>query len=101
MELVEGMFTTWGLRFGGGLAREMAHAQLRWAVGLLDAQMSGSVRAGPNRAVGSLAERAAWSSFDAGRHEPARALFKVALYCASEADDGDLRAHVLSDVATQ
>lgn len=101
VEHLEGMFTTWDLCLGGGLAREMAGTQLRWATGLLDAAMSDRVRVRLNRAVGSLAERAAWSSFDAGRQESARSLFKVALYCATEADDADLRAHILSDIATQ
>lgn len=101
VEQAETMFTTWDLRFGGGLAREMAGTQLRWATRLLDAPMSDSVRLRLHSAVGSLAERAAWSSFDAGRHEPARSLFKVAVYAATEADDADLRAHILSDIATQ
>lgn len=95
------MFTSWDLRFGGGLAREMAKAQLRWATGLLDAHMNDPIRARLNSAVGSLAERAAWSTFDSGRQEAARTLFKLALYAATEADDADLRAHILSDVATQ
>lgn len=101
VEKAEQMFTSWDLRFGGGLAREMAGAQLRWATGLLEAQMSDLVKNRLHTAVGSLAERAAWSSFDAGRHDSARTLFKLALYAATEADDADLRAHVLSDIATQ
>jgi hypothetical protein len=101
VEQAEAMFTTWDLRFGGGLAREMASAQLKWATRLLDAQMTDDVRAKLHTAVGSLAERAAWSSFDAGQHESARTLFKLALFAATEADDADLRAHVLSDIATQ
>jgi len=101
VEQTEAMFTTWDLRFGGGLAREMAGTQLRWATRLLDAAMSDTVRTRLHSAVGSLAERAAWSSFDAGRHHPARTLFKLALYAATEADDADLRAHILSDIATQ
>jgi transcriptional regulator with XRE-family HTH domain len=101
VEQAADIFTAWDLKFGGGLAREMARAQLRWAIGLLEAHMSDSVRGRLNSAVGSLAERAAWSTFDAGEHDGARALFKLALYAATEADNPDLRAHILSDVATQ
>ncbi|WP_165449672.1 helix-turn-helix domain-containing protein [Krasilnikovia cinnamomea] len=101
VEQAADMFTTWDLRFGGGLAREMARTQLRWAVGLLPAHMSQPVRDRLNSAVGSLAERAAWSTFDAGEQDGARTLFKLALYAATDADDSDLRAHILSDVATQ
>lgn len=101
VEQAEQMFTTWDLRFGGGAAREMAGAQLRWATRLLDARMGDTVHARLHSAVGSLAERVAWSAFDAGEQQPARELFRVALYAATTADDPDLRAHILSDVATQ
>src|SRR5437899_11844023 len=63
--------------------------------------MSDPIRDRLNTAVGSLAERSAWSTFDAGEHDGARSLFKLALYTATEADDPDLRAHILSDIATQ
>ncbi|MDQ1248728.1 MAG: helix-turn-helix protein [Actinomycetota bacterium] len=101
VEQAETMFTAWDLRFGGGLAREMAATQLRWATRLLRAQMTDPVRTRLHAAVASLAERAAWSTFDAGAHDEARTLFKLALYTATEADDADLRAHILSDIATQ
>jgi transcriptional regulator with XRE-family HTH domain len=101
VEQAADMFTAWDLRFGGGLAREIAKIQLRWATGLLNAKMGESVRDRLNCAVGALAERAAWSTFDSGQHDAARTLFKLALYEASEADDPDLRAHILSDIATQ
>jgi len=101
VERAADMFTTWDLRFGGGLAREMARAQLQWATGLLDAQMSDPVRIRLFGAVGGLAERAAWTTFDAGDHGGARRLFRLALHAASQADDADLVAHILSDVATQ
>lgn len=85
VEQAEQMFTAWDLRFGGGLATEMAKTQLRWATGLLEAHMSDTVRVRLNAAVGSLAERAAWSTFDSGRHDAARTLFKLAVYAATEA----------------
>lgn len=94
-------FTASDLRFGGGLARELAKAQLTWACGLLDAHMQDTVRVRLHSAVGSLAERAAWSTFDAGRHADAQKLFEIAVHAAAEADDPDLLAHILSDVATQ
>jgi hypothetical protein len=51
--------------------------------------------------VGGLAQRCGWAAFDSGAHEPARALFRLALYAAVRAADPDLRAHVLADVAAQ
>ena len=101
VEQAEQMFTTWDLRFGGGLATEMAKTQLRWATSLLDAQMNQTTRRQLHAAVGSLAERAAWSAFDSGRQDAARTLFKLAIHAASEADDANLSAHILSDIATQ
>lgn len=95
------MFTMLDLRYGGGLAREMAKTQLRWALGLHDAQMSAPTRRRLNVAVGGLAERAGWSTFDADDQEGARALFTLALHAATEADDPNLRAHIMSDIATQ
>jgi transcriptional regulator with XRE-family HTH domain len=95
------MFTAWDLRFGGGMARRLARSQIQWATGLLAATMTDQVRKDLHTAVGSLAERVAWSSYDAGRHTSARSLFKLALHAATEADDADLRAHILSDIATQ
>jgi hypothetical protein len=101
VEQAADMFTAWDLRFGGGLAREIAKIQLRWATGLLNARMGETVRGRLNSAVGALAECAAWSTFDSAQHDAARTLFKLALYQASEADDANLRAHILSDIATQ
>jgi hypothetical protein len=101
VEQAADMFTMWDLRYGGGLAREMAKTQLRWALGLRDAQMSTPTRRRLDVAVGGLAERAAWSTFDAGDQGGARALFTLALHAATDADDPDLRAHIMSDIATQ
>lgn len=52
-------------------------------------------------ASSALALRAAWSAFDRAGHEPARALFRLALYTAARSGDRDLRAHVLADIAAQ
>jgi transcriptional regulator with XRE-family HTH domain len=91
------MCTGMDLRFGGGVAAPMLRTLLRWAVKLLPAGQD--QRAGLHSAVGVLAQRAGWAAFDAGLHHAARAMFMLALYAATVADDVDLRGHVLADVA--
>jgi transcriptional regulator with XRE-family HTH domain len=94
-----GLCTRMDLRFGGGVADPMVRTLLRWAVGLLPAARDDA--GGLHAAVGVLAQRAGWAAFDAGVHHSARAMFVLALYTATAADDADLRAHVLADVAAQ
>jgi transcriptional regulator with XRE-family HTH domain len=89
------------LRFGGGVADQMARALLRWAVGLLGTGISKKIHPRLYAAIGALAQRAGWASFDTDSHETARHLFTIALYAAGRSDDADLRAHVIADFAAQ
>jgi transcriptional regulator with XRE-family HTH domain len=86
------------LRYGGGLAWQMAGGLLRWAVGLRRGATGGAVRARLDAAIGAMAGRAGWAAFDAGRHDAARALFTLALDSAVQAQEVDLRAHILADI---
>lgn len=87
------------MRYGGGVTDQLARAQLRWAVMMLDSNASAEVRRRLQAAVGCLAQRAGWAAFDADAHEVARSLFTVGLYAATHADDPDLRAHIITDFA--
>jgi transcriptional regulator with XRE-family HTH domain len=90
------------LRYGGGLVSQLAKALLRWAVPMLDIiDVNEEVRRRAHTAIGELAHRAGWAAFDVAAHEPARTLFRLALYAAVRGDDINLRAHVLADVAAQ
>jgi transcriptional regulator with XRE-family HTH domain len=89
------------LRAGGGLVSQHARVVLRWAVGLTTAAMTVEVNLRLHAAIGQLAARAGWAAFDADAHDAARNLFTVALDAAIQAQDRDLRAHVLADVAAQ
>jgi hypothetical protein len=61
--------------------------------------MTTPVRASLHTGIGALAAFAAWAAFDADQHHTARHLFTLALDAAVAADDPDLRAHTLADVA--
>ena len=89
------------LRYGGALACQLADGLLRWTISLRQSSMSDAVRASLHTATGALAMWAAWAAFDDGRHRAARNLSTLALEAAVAADDADLRAHVLADIAAQ
>jgi len=101
IEQTHAMYTEWDLRWGGGLAAEMACVQLRWATSLLDKPIAPPVRERLFSAIGNLASRAATASFDVGQPQVGRKLGTLAVHMAGEAGDADLRAHVLSDLALQ
>jgi hypothetical protein len=61
--------------------------------------MTGAVRTRLDTALGSLACWTGWAAFDAHRHDTARHLWTLALEPAVAADEPDLRAHVLADIA--
>lgn len=88
------------LQYGGGLAAEVAHGSLRWAVGLLDQTMTDDTRAQLCSAVAALADRVAWSTYDAGRYTPAARLWTLALDTAARGNDRDLRGHILLNFST-
>jgi hypothetical protein len=87
------------LRFGGELTAQMGGQLLRWAFGLRAAGMSGPVRQRWHAAVARLATWTAWSAHDACQRPVARALSVLALDAAVRADEPDVRAHVLADIA--
>ncbi|GAA1958750.1 helix-turn-helix transcriptional regulator [Amycolatopsis minnesotensis] len=94
-------YTAIDLRLGGAAAADVSTGALRWAVSLLDASMTTSTRTALSSAVAALADRTAWTHYDAGRKYSARRLAELALRTANEGDDRDLRAHVLIDTASQ
>jgi hypothetical protein len=87
------------LRYGGQLPVQIATRLLRWAIPLRTAAMTDQVRAGLHAAIGTLAASAGWAAFDTARHHTARHLYTLALDAAAAADDPDLHAHILADVA--
>nr|CEL14204.1 Putative C1 regulatory protein [Kibdelosporangium sp. MJ126-NF4] len=94
-------YTTMDLRYGGAVAADVSAGALRWAVSLLDAPMRDDTRVALSEAVGALADRTAWTHYDAGRSHSARRLSTLALRTANEGNDPDLRAHVMLNMAAQ
>jgi hypothetical protein len=68
---------------------------------LLDTGVSAAVKPRLYAAVAALAQRAGWAAFDADDHDVARTLFCIGLYAAARADDPNLRAHIVADLAAQ
>jgi hypothetical protein len=89
------------LRYGGELTVQMAGQLIRWAAGMRTAPMIDQVRDRFHTALATLALWGAWSAHDAGQGSAARALAVLALDAAVIADEPDLRAHVLGDIAAQ
>jgi hypothetical protein len=87
------------LRFGGILASHIGRRLLRWALPLRTASMTDHTRVRLHTALGLLACWSAWAAFDAHRYGTARQLWILALESAVIADQPDLRAHTLADVA--
>jgi transcriptional regulator with XRE-family HTH domain len=87
------------LRFGGIMASHLGRRLLRWALPLRTASMTDPTRVRLHTALASLACWSAWAAFDAHRHDTARHLWGLALENAVSADQPDLRAHVLADIA--
>ncbi|RSM66602.1 hypothetical protein DMH03_05730 [Amycolatopsis sp. WAC 01376] len=94
-------YTAIDLRLGGAAAADVSTGALKWAVSLLDASMTDTTRTALSSAVAALADRTAWTHYDAGRKYSARQLAKLALATADDGNDRDLRAHVLIDTASQ
>jgi transcriptional regulator with XRE-family HTH domain len=87
------------LRFGGELTAQMGGLLLRWAVGQRAADMSEPVGRAWCAAFGRLATWSAWSAYDACQPGVARALSVLGLDAAVRADEPDVRAHALCDIA--
>lgn len=95
------MFHFWDHAYGGGVVRDAVAAQLRYAVRLLEARCADRHRGELFSAVGVLSHTAAFMAFDAYAHTDARTMFRLALSCAEEVDDWQLRAKILSSMARQ
>lgn len=93
------VFETWDNLRGGGLLREAVAAQLRYCAELLNARCPDRVRRELFSAVGYFGDVAGFMAFDSFAHDDARRIFRFALYCAEEADDWQLRAQILTDMA--
>jgi hypothetical protein len=94
-------FRGWDARYGGGLMRQAAVAQLRYCAELLNARSSEAVRRELLTAVGSFAEATGFMAYDDYAHDDAQRIYQFALACAQEADNWHLRAQVLSSMAEQ
>ncbi|MFC8661885.1 helix-turn-helix domain-containing protein [Streptomyces sp. NPDC057199] len=81
---------------GGGLARETATSQLRWAAGLLKVNRPPELEGPLFTAVGRLATALGASAFDAYEHDEARALLEFGTACAEAGGDWHLRATSLN-----
>jgi transcriptional regulator with XRE-family HTH domain len=88
------------LEHGGAAAQDLATSTLRWAGGLLDADMTAPVRARLSAAVGLLGDRAGWALYDSGQSGPAGRLLAWSLNHAAAGNDPDLRAHIILDLST-
>ncbi|MGH4017590.1 MAG: helix-turn-helix domain-containing protein, partial [Pseudonocardiaceae bacterium] len=84
---------------GGGAVRHQAVAALRWATALLGSSSTPAVRQELAVMTAKVADTAAWATFDAGRHEPARQLSLLGLHAARESGDLGMRACVASGLA--
>ncbi|MBF6354922.1 helix-turn-helix domain-containing protein [Nocardia higoensis] len=85
-----------GLRIGEAMA-----AQLRTAVGYLDADMPTHVRTAMQSAVGTFFRVAGWAYYDRGQHGPARAYFQAGWRLADDVGEWWLRAAILTCMARQ
>jgi len=92
--LIDGMVTQ-----GGGALRHQALAALRWATALLESSSTPAVHAELAVVTAKLADSAAWATFDAGYHEPARQLSLFGLQAARQSGDLGMRACVASGLA--
>jgi hypothetical protein len=94
-------FAGWDARYGGGLMREAAVAQLRYCAALLNVRCPEAVRNELLTAMGSFAEIAGYMADDDYAHDDAQRMYRFALACAEEAGNWHLRAQVLASLAYQ
>ncbi len=89
---------------GAGPIRDLALAQLRAVLPLLDAQTTPEVQPRLYLATARLAMQAGWMSFQVDQHEAARRLWMIGLDIARATDApqaGDLTVYLLYDMAIQ
>jgi hypothetical protein len=101
LEQAASTLRTLDLRHGGELTCQMAGQLLRWAVNQRTATMTAPVRHRWHAALATLAMWGAWSAHDACQRPGARAFAVLALDAAARANEPDLRAHALADIAAQ
>ncbi|MGH3698947.1 MAG: tetratricopeptide repeat protein [Pseudonocardiaceae bacterium] len=91
------VFQDWSLSYGGGMAWDAVLGQLHWSAGLLDALCPARLRPALFAAVIDLANTAGYIAMDAGADGEARRIYRFALDCAEDEENGDwhLRAEVL------
>ncbi|MBV9139315.1 MAG: XRE family transcriptional regulator [Pseudonocardiales bacterium] len=92
-------FTSWSHTYGGEAVLGVAMGQLRRAASLLKATCADQLRPELHAAVGHLAETVGYMALDAGAHAAARRALDLALACAEQAKDWNLRALTLSSMA--
>ncbi|MEV8633904.1 helix-turn-helix transcriptional regulator [Streptosporangium sp. NPDC051023] len=81
-------------------ATAIAGGVLSWSVSLLDRKMSSTTRERLFPAVGLLADRLGWATYDSGASPRAIQLLTFALDNAAQGADRDLRAHIMLDLST-
>ncbi|HKT04808.1 MAG TPA: hypothetical protein VJT31_35285, partial [Rugosimonospora sp.] len=101
VQLASATFMGWDNTYGGGLAREAVHAQLRWSAQLLHVDCPGTLQPDLFAAVAELGGVVGFMAFDAYAHDDARRTFTFSLACAEESKNWHLRASILSMMARQ
>lgn len=99
VESAAGLYMRMDLARGGTTAAAMARGSLEWAVKLHDRQMSDPTRERLCSAIGLLADRVGWATYDQGHIERAARLLTFALDSAARGADRDLRAHTMLDLS--
>jgi transcriptional regulator with XRE-family HTH domain len=87
--------------YGGGVVKGAVIAQLRWAVGLLEADCPERLRPALFYAVGDLNGVCGFMAFDTYAHDDAARMFSFGQSCAVEAGDWHLRARMLVNMSRQ
>lgn len=86
-------------RWGGGMVRDLLGVQMRWAVGLLDAEVDPAIADELYSEVGWFAGFTGWACHDVGANTAAQRYYGVALHCAAQSDNWELRADAYSCVS--
>lgn len=92
----------WQARLGRGAVRHHALAALRWGGAMLEeSSCTPQIRRELALMTAKLADSAAWYTFDAGQHEPARQLSLLGLQAARESGNLGMRSWVAAGLARQ
>ncbi|MDH2425477.1 hypothetical protein [Sphaerisporangium sp. TRM90804] len=99
VEAAADLYMRMDLARGGNGAMAMARGALEWAVRLQGQPMSDATRERLASAIGLLADRLGWATYDQGQIEPATKILTFALDCSARGADRDLRAHTMLDLS--